>query len=162
MKVLYDIQDKIEDELKQLCRKEELTVNDVECIYKMIDIVKDVTTIDAMRKAEAEGWSRDYSREYSRGYSEDYSNTYPMHRTSYDGRAGRDGDSDGRYSEGNSYARGRDSMGRYTSRDSVTYRGTASYGGHDEMIDNLKTLMMNARTEEERENYRKTIEQLTR
>jgi hypothetical protein len=30
------------------------------------------------------------------------------------------------------------------------------------MIMNLKVMMMNARTEEERENYRKTIENLSR
>ena len=44
-------------------------------------------------------------------------------------RAGRDGDGDGRYSEGgsydNSYRRGRDAMGRYTSRD-------GGYSGHED------------------------------
>ena len=39
-------------------------------------------------------------------------------------RRGRDGDGDGRYSEEGSYRRGRDAMGRYTSRD--------GYSGHEE------------------------------
>lgn len=163
MKVLFDIQDMLEDELKMISKKDDITAMDLENIYKMVDIVKDVTTIDAMRKAEQEGYSRDYARDYSRGYSDDYANAYGSYN-SYDGRRGRDGDSDGRYSEDNSYRRGRDSMGRYTSRDS-SYRGSYDgYSGHgkEEMIANLKEMMRDARTEDERESYRKTIEQLQR
>lgn len=40
-------------------------------------------------------------------------------------RRGRDGDGDGRYSEESSYRRGRNAMGRYTSRD-------GGYSGHDD------------------------------
>lgn len=160
MKVLFDIQDMLEDELKKISKKDDITAMDLENIYKMVDIVKDVTTIDAMQKAEKEGYSyaRDMSRDMSRGYSEDYANAYASYR-SYDGRRGRDGDSDGRYSEDGSYRRGRDAMGRYTSRDS--YDGYSGHGKED-MIDNLKEMMRNARSEEERESYRKTIEQLQR
>ena len=66
---------------------------------------------------------------------------------------------DGRYSEDSSYRRGRDAMGRYTSRDS-----SYDYSRHskEEMIDHLKEMMRNARSDEERESYRKTIEQLQR
>lgn len=155
MKVLFDIQDMLEDELKKISKKEDITAMDLENIYKMVDIVKDITTVDAMHKAEQEGYSRDYARDYSRGYSEDYSNAYGSYR-SYDGRRGRDGDSDGRYSEDSSYRRGRDAMGRYTSRD--------GYSGHtkDDMVEHLQEMMHNARNEEERESYRKAIEQLKR
>lgn len=59
--------------------------------------------------------------------------------------------------DGYSYRRGRDSMGRYTSRDDGYSRH-----GNDEMIANLRSMMNNARTEQERENYRKTIEDLSR
>lgn len=165
MKVLFDIQDMLEDELKKISKKEDITAMDLENIYKMVDIVKDITTVDAMHKAEQEGYSRDYARDMSRGYSDDYANAYGSYR-SYDGRRGRDGDGDGRYSEDGSYRRGRDSMGRYTSRDS-SYRGGSyegGYSGHDkeEMIDHLKEMMRNARSEDERESYRKTIEQMQR
>lgn len=158
MKVLFDIQDMLEDELKKISKKEDITAMDLENIYKMVDIVKDITTVDAMHKAEQEGYSRDYARDMSRGYSDDYANAYDSYR-SYDGRRGRDGDGDGRYSEEGSYRRGRDAMGRYTSRDS-----SYNYSGHgkEDMIDNLKEMMHNARSEEERESYRKTIEQLQR
>jgi len=164
MKVLFDIQDMLEDELKKISKKEDITAMDLENIYKMVDIVKDISTVDAMKKAEEQGYSRDYARDYSRGYSEDYSNAYGSYR-SYDGRRGRDGDGDGRYSEDGSYRRGRDAMGRYTSRDG-SYRGSYEdgYSGHDkeEIIDRLKEMMRNARSEEERESYRKTIEQMQR
>lgn len=157
MKVLYDIQDMLEDELKKISKKEEITSTDLDNIYKMVDIVKDVTTVDAMHKAEQDGYSRDYARDYSRGYSDDYANAYGSYN-SY-ARRGRDGDGDGRYSEDGSYRRGRDAMGRYTSRDN-----SYEYSRHskEEMIDHLKEMMRNARSEEERESYRKTIEQLQR
>jgi hypothetical protein len=148
MRVLWDIQDMLEDELKKISKKEDLTTSDLDNIYKMVDIVKDVTTVDAMKKAEQEGYSRDYSR----GYSEDYSNAYGSYA-----RRGRDGDGDGRYSEDSSYRRGRDAMGRYTSRDD-------GYSGHskEQMIEHLQEMMRNARNDEERESYRRAIEQMKR
>ena len=136
MKVLYEIQDILEDELKKICKKEEISSTDLENIYKMVDIVKDVTTVDAMHKAEQEGYSRDYARDYSRGYSDDYANAY------------------------GSYRRGRDAMGRFTSRDS-SYDGYSRHS-KDEMIEHLTEMMRNARSEDERESYRKAIEQMKR
>lgn len=50
MKVIYDVRDRMLEELKDICRKDEMTEMDLKNIYKMIDIVKDVTTIDAMIK----------------------------------------------------------------------------------------------------------------
>lgn len=158
MKVLYDIQDMLEDELKAMSKKEEISSTDLDNIYKMVDVVKDITTVEAMKKAEQEGYSRDYARDYSRGYSEDYANAYGSYRNSYgnsyDGRQGRDGDSDGRYSEDSSYRRGRDSMGRYT-RD-------GGYSRHDGAIERMEEMMRNARNDDEREVYRKAIEQMKR
>ena len=133
MRIIYEIKDRMEDELKALNKKENWTCDDVAIIGEMIDYIKDVETIDAMKNYEPEDWMRGYSR----GYDEDYS----MTRAPY-----------GRYNEPNSYARGRDSMGRYTSRDD----------GKQEMINHLNTMMMNARTPEERESYRATIEHMSR
>lgn len=142
MNILYKLCDKMEDELDQLYKKPELTPTDLDNIYKMVDIVKDIKTVEAMKSAEEQGWSREYAREYSRGYEDDYANTRAMYNSIDDGY---------------SYRRGRDSIGRYTSRDDGY-----SVHGNEEMIANLKVMMMNARTEEERENYRKTIESLSR
>lgn len=166
MKVLDEIKDMLEDELKRISKKEDITAMDLENIYKMVDIVKDVSTIDAMEKAKQEGYS--YANDYSRGYSEDYGNAYDSYR-SYDGRRGRDGDSDGRYSEDGSYRRGRDAMGRYTSRDGSYRDGSydGSYEGNsghskEQMIERLTEMMRNARNEEERESYHRALEQLKR
>lgn len=83
-----------------------MTSMDLENVYKIVDIIKDITTIDAMHKSEHSGRSR--------GWDDDYT-----------------------------YARNRDSS-------------------KDDVIDNLTRMMRNARTDEERESYRKTIEQLSR
>lgn len=145
MRVLWDIQDMLEDELKQISKKEEISSSDLDNIYKMVDVVKDITTVDAMKKAEQEGYSRDYARDYSRGYSEDYANAYGSYA-----RRGRDGDGDGRYSEDSSYRRGRGSYDGY------------SRHGKEEMITHLEEMMRNARNDEERESYRRAIEQMKR
>lgn len=171
MKVLYDIQDMLEDELKKISKKEDITTMDLDNIYKMVDIVKDVATVKAMQEG---GYSQDYSRgsyggSYGRGGSyNSYEGSYG--RGSYDGsyegsygRRGRDGDGDGRYSEEGSYRRGRDSMGRYTSRDG-SYGSYDGQSGHskEQMLENLKELMRNARNEDEKESYRRALEQLSR
>lgn len=59
-----------------------------------------------------------------------------------------------------SYRRGRDAMGRFTSRDS-SYEGYSRHS-KEEMIDHLKEMMRNARSEEEKESYRRAIEQMQR
>ena len=127
MKVLYSIEDKIEDELKRICAKPDMSQSDLENIYKMVDIIKDVSTIEAMKDAG-------YSQANVRMSYDDPSMSY------------------GRY-DGYSERRGRDAMGRYTSRD--------GYSTHDRsMIDMLRDKMHNATSEVERENYRRVIEQL--
>ena len=167
MKVLYEIQDMLEDELKKISKKDDITAMDLENIYKMVDIVKDVTTIDAMKKSEQGGYSQDYSRN---SYDGSYRSYGRGSYNSYDGRRGRDGDSDGRYSEEGSYRRG-GGRGRY-SRDG-SYEGSydgsydssyEGYSGHgkEQMVERLTEMMRNARNEEERDSYRKALEQLQR
>lgn len=85
---LMNICDRLEREVAQMNSKPDISPTELDRIYKAIDIIKDIKTIEAMEDAG-------------------YSNMYPY---SYD---------DGmNYSRSrNSYARGRDSMGRYYSRD---------------------------------------------
>ena len=135
MKVLYSIEDKMEDELKRICSKPDMSQSDLENVYKMVDIIKDVSTIEAMRDAG-------YSQANVRMSYDDPSKSYAR----YGNRS---------YDDGYSERRGRDAMGRYTSRD--------GYSTHNEsMIDMLKDKMHNATSEVERENYRRVIEQLER
>lgn len=112
MQSLYDLCDMLDDELREIVKKGDISPTELDRAYKAVDIIKDIKTVEAM---EESGYSND-------GYS---GNSY---RGSYDGmsdaRRGRDGDGDGRYSEDGSYRRGRDAMGRYTSRD--------GYSRHDD------------------------------
>ena len=107
-----DLCEMLEGELNTITKKGELTKESLELIDKLTHAIKSVTTIKAMEDAEKwDGGSsyRGYSRGYhaydghaydggmSNAYSRDYSRDYSMN--SYDGRRGRDGDGDGRYSE---------------------------------------------------------------
>jgi len=106
MKVYYDIKDMLEKELEQIADKRELTSNNLEIMDKMVDIIKDIETICAMKEASEEG----------------YSEMMPYYM--YD---------DGM--DGTSYARGRgryakrDSMGRYSSESGYSNRGSYDRGG---------------------------------
>lgn len=130
MDVMYKIQDMIEEELNIIAKKPEMSASDIECTYKLIDILKDITTIDAMREG---------------GYSQEGS--YDDMNMRYSGR-------------GNSYRRGRDAMGRYTSRDS--YRD--GYSGHNKtsMIEDLRELMDDAKNDMERDSIRRVIDILNK
>lgn len=84
MEILYDLKDLICEELDKINKKHDINPGELEMAYKAVDIIKDITTIEAMEE---------YGDEYS-------------------------------YDDDMSYARNRDSMGRYSSR-----RGRRSYEG---------------------------------
>lgn len=173
MKVMNDLYEILEDELKKIAKKADISPQELENAYKAVDIMKDIETIKAMKEAGGEG---EYSQRGGRGsynsydgnmsnrgsYAENMSNRgsygpvwnqdmmpYSMNMSnrgsynSYDGRAGRDADSDGRYSEDGSYEyserRGRDARGRYTSRDG-SYDGYSRHSEKERMIDKLETM----------------------
>ena len=101
MEALYDLCDMLDDEVKAIVQKGDISPNELDHMYKVVDIIKDIKTVDAMENS-------DYSYDSSYDSYDGNSNR---------GRRGRDGDGDGRYSERYSSRRGRDAMGRYTSRD---------------------------------------------
>ena len=134
MNTIYNVEDRVEDELKQICKKPEWSPSDIEMIYKMIDILKDTSTIEAMKEAG-------YSQASARMSYDDPGMVYTNRGNSYDDY---------------SYRRGRDSMGRYTSRD--------GYSGHDKesMIEGLREKMHMATNESDREAIRRAIDILER
>lgn len=204
MKAFDDLKEILEDQMKRITKKGDITPQELESMYKAVDIIKDMQTIKAMEKAEEEygGNSNGYSRQgqganaVNGGASNDYSNHWPYYsyapvwnqsqpenpmmrgesnRGSYAGRAGRDGDGDGRYSEtgsynggydgsyapyDGSYRRGRDARtGRYVSRD----RGSYEYSRHTEkerMLGKLESMMDDAKTEKERSAIAQCIDKL--
>lgn len=199
MKDLERITELIENEIRPLTSKQDISPNELKNLGEAVDILKDVETIKAMKQSEQEGYSfrgsyddgmsnrYPYMRSHEGGQSMNSYNSYANQRypmsmegqsmtgnsmsmqsmdgqsmDSY-GRRGRDGDSDGRYSE----RRGRDAMGRYTSRDSYG-RGESyerGYSGHSErqyMIDRLEDMADDARTERERQIIERCIAKLER
>lgn len=114
-----------------------MSSGDLEYLDRLTHAIKSVKTTIAMMEAEDEGESGYYM---------------PM----YGGRSYADGMSgEGRsYARGrSSYARGRDSMGRFTSR-----RGGMSYD--DGMVEELRDLMDRAPDESTRREFHKLITKL--
>lgn len=131
-RVYEDIEKMLCKELEEIGRKGELTSNNLEVMYKSVDIVKDLYVIDAMQH---EGYSYDYSNEYSEVYRPRYA--YDNHpQNSYDDR--------GRGTHAN-----RDSMGRYSSE-----------GYSRASADDLRGLMSRTQNEQDREILRKALENM--
>ena len=116
---------------------------EIDSVYKLMDIVKDAHCIWKYEEEEESGYSED-GRSYRGGY--DYDDGMPMAR-------GR-----GRNAK-------RDSMGRYSRDDGYGYRGGRSmnYSRADakqEYIDNLHEMMMNAPDDQTRQSIQRMIQQM--
>lgn len=121
MKALYDLKDKLHDELDEIARKPEMSAGDLETVHKLTDTIKNIDKICALEEG---------------GYSQ---------AVDWDG-----------YGRGNSYARRRDSRGRY-SRD-----GYSREDGQERMMEHLNKAMESATTDRERENIRRMMDELRR
>lgn len=147
MRALEDMCEVLEGQIREISKKgDAISPQELDNAYKAVDIIKDIKTIEAMKKADEQGMfegrnfdnSMDYSMDSMRMPYPHMMYNRPMYGSydggsydgSYDGnsmaRRGRDGDGDGRYSEDYSGRRGRGADGRYVSRDS--YDG---YSGHE-------------------------------
>ena len=179
MKALENLKELLEDQIKKVTKKGDITPNELDSMYKAVDIIKDISTINAMEKAEKEEEEYTKNGEYSRrsgGSSYGYFPHYPMYSYATpnwnspqqqpnsggemmnDGRRGRDADSDGRYSEDSSYRRGRDAMGRFTSRDGSYENSNRSV--KDRMIAKLEDMADDATTNRERNTIMQCIDKL--
>lgn len=69
-KVYEDVKELLQDQLKKLAKKSDINATELHNIYEAVDVLKDISTIEAMEKADKE-----YG-EYSNNYSNDYSNEY--------------------------------------------------------------------------------------
>lgn len=130
---MHKLHDMVNRGIDEITAKGSLDKDSVCLIYKLVDIRKDLSTIEAME-------------EY--GYSEEMG-------YSGDGRRGRDGDGDGRYSEGR-YSRRRGSYNRGGSYRRY-YDDGYSRGGKEQMIEHLEQAMANATTEQERQSIQRMI-----
>lgn len=150
MKVYDQIKDMLCDELEEIAKKKELTTNSLEVLYKGIDILKDIKSIETMEmEYPSEGYSQD-------GYSQNYWGRMPIY--AYDDGMSMAG--------GSSYARGRgsnakrDSMGRYSSDGRSYDYSRNEYSGDTK--EELQRLMNNAQNDREREAIRKALDSMNR
>lgn len=159
MKHLDELKELLMEQVKKITKKGDITVSELDSVYKVVDVIKDIDTITAMEEeygdsgySQRGGYSgRSYDGWGRNGMSNRGSYDGSYAGGSYDGRQGRDADSDGRYSEdGSSYRRGRDSRGRYMSRDS----------GKEQMMSTLHQMMDQASSEKERQAIMQCIEKL--
>lgn len=157
MKTMDELKEMLDDELKEVVKKGDISSTELDNVYKAVKTLNYIETIKAMQ--EYGGSSRDYSgRSYDGSYdSYNRGGSYDGSYDSYDrggsyARRGRDGDGDGRYSEEYSNRRGRDAMGRYTSRD-------GGYSGHNkqELVADMRE-MMHMVGPEEKKAMKQTIE----
>lgn len=111
----------LDDQIGRAVQKGDINPNEMHSIYEAVKTKYYITVMKAMERAEDEyGYS---GRRMS---------------VSYDGHP---------YYDDTSMARGRDSMGRYTSRD-------GGYSGTGDMNFYLKKALETAKTEQERQNIR--------
>lgn len=127
-RVYENIEDMLCKELEEIGRKGELTSNNLDVMYKSLDIIKDIYAVDGMKQSG-------YSNEYANDYSERYMR--PMY--AYDGHS-YDDRGRGKYAE-------RDSMGRYSSE---------GYSRDSEA--ELQAMMNRAKDDREREVLRKALD----
>lgn len=66
MKALDDLKELLEDQIKRVTKKGDITPNELESMYKAVDIIKDISTIHAMEKAEKEEEEYTKNGAYSR------------------------------------------------------------------------------------------------
>lgn len=109
-KLFEDLTEMLQDQMKKIAKKSDITPQELDNVYKAIDVMKDIETIKAMQEAGEE--SGGYSQE---GYSQEgYSNRRGVKGTGR-GRYSNDGYSqhypiyppmmfDGASNEGNSYS----------------------------------------------------------
>lgn len=157
MRVYYEIKDMLEKELGQIADKRELTSNNLEIMDKVVDIIKDIETICAMREAGEEGYS-----EMMPYYMYDDSSSYARGRGRY---AKRDSmgrySSDGGYSGRGSYDGGSyDYRGSYDSYERGGRRGYSREDSKEHMVSELERMEQNATDEKQRNMIRNWKNQL--
>ena len=140
-KSMYELRDKLCEELDEVARKPEMGAGDLELAHKLTDTIKNIDKICIMD--ETGGYSQAGDWEARGRFGDQYA---------------RDGYNEG----GNSYRRNRDSMGRYSRddgyRDGNSMRGRRySRGG---MMEHVDAMMEEADTEEQRDAIRRFKKQL--
>lgn len=142
-----NLRDIVMKELDEINKKGELDENTLVCVYKLVDIVKDINEIET---GEEGGYAMAMNSRMAYPY-------YAMEGGSY-----RGGNSNNSYAR-NSYARNRDSMGRYSRENSYgnSYRGGYSREGErEEIMAKMEHMMDTASSETERQVIQRIMNQM--
>lgn len=145
MKSLHDLQEILDEQIKKVTRKGDITPPELEAMYKAVDIIKDITTIEAMQNAEKDTTRRGNS--YGDNDMPVHSTRYYPHYMYYDNTPNNDGMSN---------AQERDAKGRYTSRGMRYSRAEAK----DKMVEKLEKMLDSTTSAKDREIIRTCIEDL--
>ena len=138
MKALYELKDKLQDELDEIARKPEMGAGDLALVHKLTDTIKNIDKICALEEDGGYSEAGDYEgASYGRGSS--YANRGKHYVRGHYSRDGRGGYSrDGR-------------MGGYSRHDSK-----------EAMMEQAQEMMDNATTERERDAIRRFMSELGR
>lgn len=149
MHVLEDLSYVLEDMIEPIAKKQDISPTELENVYKAVKTMNYIETIKAMK---------DYEKSNDGSYRGSYDGSY----NSYDGMSNRDSyeGMSNRYSEDNSYRRGRDAMGRFTSRDGMSRDGYSRHEEKEQVISKLEKMMQNATSENERQTIRECIRKI--
>ena len=85
MEVLHDIENMLCRELADVAHASEMSAGDLDMMYKSVDIIKDIKTIDAMEQ----NYSNDYSGRPNYAYDGDYDGSYGRGRNARRDARGR-------------------------------------------------------------------------
>lgn len=127
-----DLREMLMKELDEIVQQGQMDGNTIECVYKMVDILKDLGEIE----------------KHEMGYSQTGYSMYPYawEGNSYEGNRG--------------YSRQRrDSMGRY-SRDNYSNRDYSRNSEREEIMAKMGRMMDNASSETERQAIQRIMNQL--
>ena len=131
MEYMYELKDKLCDELDEIARKPEMGAGDLEIIHKLTDTIKNLDKIEMLEDggySQAGDWEADMRGTYGRG-------------SSYRGRK-------------------RDSMGRYSREGRGGRGGYSRHDAKEAMMEQMEMLMDQAGSEREREAIRRCMGQL--
>lgn len=135
MKALYDLKDKLQDELNEIARKPEMSAGDLETVHKLTDTIKNIDKICALEEDGGYSEAGDYEGgSYGRGSSYANRGKHYVH---------------GHYSRDGYSMEGRGSRGGYSRHDA-----------REAMMEQMETLMAQAESAREREIIRRAVDQL--
>ena len=84
MEILYDLKDLLCEELEKIVKKRDINPGELEMAYKAVDIIKDITTIEAMERTDLSDYGYDNEMSYI-GRNRDSMGRYSRRgRRSYD------------------------------------------------------------------------------